>query len=876
MTKPDSPFILTTTAQQARFLRDYWPTQNLSRETSAWERPQILSFSAWLHQCWTTWLESNVDLPLLLRPEQERYLWQETFPVTANNPFLRISALVEQAMKAYRTLHEWDIDPHNPTFDLIPHTEEIALFIEWKRKFEARCKSEQLLPAAQLTKQIQQTILSDEIRRIVLPEAIQTYRIEDWPPTAQQLIAALEQQDIVCSSFKLPKQTENSCFIELENEQNELLTVAHWSKNHLQKGSQRIGIIFPNLSEKRTTIAQVFSETLVPKSAVHPIPSSQRPFALSGNASLLADPYIYIALQWLQFLHNGLSLAETGVLLRSPFLLDKEELDARTQIDLRLRTAGNPHILLPTLLFHAENLDQKLNRCPQLSATLQTLHTQLKTRTTATEWAKRFTHWLTIVSWNKNATENEQAFFIYDQWREALNRFSALGDFIGDISFGRALTELLQTLQQLPATAPNTTAPIQILSREEARGLQFDALWIAGCHTQHWPKTEPLNPFLPREWQMAHLPFTDPQKALVTAQKEISAFQHAASEVIFSAPAQIDGQETIASSLFADLPRKKPSDWHPSPQQPWWQIPIQSETVTEPQTPLPHSQMQGGSSVLTDQSQCPFRAFIRHRLQAKKLETEHIGLDARERGILLHKILEQCWDHPDLQRDQKNLKNLSDDSIRALAEFAVAAVVQTFQQSRTDRIGNRFAQNEQERLIELTFHALKLDQQRAVPFTIEAMEEKQLAELSSLAITLKMDRIDQVEINGEKKRVLIDYKTGSVSATKWQGERPEELQLPLYATQLEAVTAVLYEEIRSDSLAYKGETEFEEILDGIPKNIAKIKPNENWEQQLSDWQTAIQKLAAEFKAGEAQIAPLKGKQNCQYCGLEMICQVEFS
>ena len=51
----------------------------------------------------------------------------------------------------------------------------------------------------------------------------------------------------------------------------------------------------------------------------------------------------------------------------------------------------------------------------------------------------------------------------------------------------------------------------------------------------------------------------------------------------------------------------------------------------------------GGADLFRDQSQCPFRAFARHRLHSRELAEADIGLDAAQRGTLLHQLMEKIW-----------------------------------------------------------------------------------------------------------------------------------------------------------------------------------------------------------------------------------------
>ena len=103
---------LTATAHQARFLRDRWSVQQLQSGKMGWESPEILSIQAWMRQQWDRLLQQGVELPLLLRPYQERLLWQKLLhSVLSEQPhFLRQYGLVDPALQASRLFAGWHVD----------------------------------------------------------------------------------------------------------------------------------------------------------------------------------------------------------------------------------------------------------------------------------------------------------------------------------------------------------------------------------------------------------------------------------------------------------------------------------------------------------------------------------------------------------------------------------------------------------------------------------------------------------------------------------------------------------------------------------------------------------------------------------------------
>ena len=50
--------------------------------------------------------------------------------------------------------------------------------------------------------------------------------------------------------------------------------------------------------------------------------------------------------------------------------------------------------------------------------------------------------------------------------------------------------------------------------------------------------------------------------------------------------------------------------------------------------------IRGGARILQLQAACGFRAFAERRLWATELESVELGMDARESGTVVHKVLE--------------------------------------------------------------------------------------------------------------------------------------------------------------------------------------------------------------------------------------------
>src|SRR3546814_21185892 len=70
---------------------------------------------------------------------------------------------------------------------------------------------------------------------------------------------------------------------------------------------------------------------------------------------------------------------------------------------------------------------------------------------------------------------------------------------------------------------------------------------------------------------------------------------------------------------------------------------VDLEAVDDAHGPGPRggAVLRGGTSVLGDQARCPFRGYALHRLAIRALETPAHGLQAYDRGNLVHDVLER-------------------------------------------------------------------------------------------------------------------------------------------------------------------------------------------------------------------------------------------
>ena len=182
------------------------------------------------------------------------------------------------------------------------------------------------------------------------------------------------------------------------------------------------------------------------------------------------------------------------------------------------------------------------------------------------------------------------------------------------------------------------------------------------------------------------------------------------------------------------------------------------------------------------------------------------GLSPGDRGNLIHRVMEGVWSkdmggHVHLTSHADLLNATSAGTLRPLVAEHTAAAIRSLNAEHGDPWQRAYLKAEEERAIDLVMDWLAIESARQ-PFQVVTVEEKSTIQVGDLALSVRADRIDQVA-GGE---LLIDYKTGEVSTASWEGPRPEQPQLPLYAAFGDAKNLIgaVFAQMRPSKMAFKG------------------------------------------------------------------------
>jgi RecB family exonuclease len=233
------------------------------------------------------------------------------------------------------------------------------------------------------------------------------------------------------------------------------------------------------------------------------------------------------------------------------------------------------------------------------------------------------------------------------------------------------------------------------------------------------------------------------------------------------------------------------------------------------------------------------------------MEEPSDGLDASERGKLVHELMRSLWS---VLKDSSSLAGNLEPAIDQAADAAVKEL----------KLEGRIAELERARLARLAREWLDLEKTRP-DFSVLHLEEKRTLEFTGLEFGARIDRMDKLASGGH---AIIDYKTGgSITPRRWDPPRPDEPQLALYAVAAkEEITAVAFAKVRPGEMRFMGYSRDD-------KAIPEVRKAKAWQPLLRAWKEEAERLGTTFAAGDAGVDPKKDLMTCRYCGLETLCRV---
>ena len=668
--------------------------------------------------------------------------------------------------------------------------------------------------------------------------------------------------------------------IALSNTAEELKCAILKSQQWLAKDKKaRIGLVVPALAEQRALVIRILSEAFKPNT-----------FNVAAPIPLRQYPLIDSALLVLSFFRE-ITIEALSRFLRSPFFKNaSREQNIRAALDVRMRRFSETVFTLEDVVTKMAVIMKKEAKLSHWTgfSDLQKwvlMRTKIRGKQRASLWRDQFLAMLHDLGWPGDRVLIPEELEIIEQWQKVLSDYVAMDRVLGEHRYGEAVFELQKLLQNTayaPSAMANTpaSAPIQVLGILEALGMPFDYLWVSGLSREAWPPQPLPNPFIPLSLQREYdLPQSSAAQALKMARQWTARLSQGGQEVIFSYPQRLEDRPVSVSGLIADIPEISLSDLgiaRDRDVQTSRPLSVEKTKILDNQDHAPPVEatetLKGGSQILKLQALCPFRAFAEIRLQAKPMPQQSLGLNAAQRGEIIHQILAYFWE--DL-RDQSALLALPSTILDHRIHAAIDKIFLNWQARYPKTLTPHYLKLEKKRTYALIEAFIALEKKRP-DFAVVSTEKKRVVCVEGLEMQIRIDRIDRVENQSE---LVIDYKTGQVSLGDWFSERLKEPQLPLYClTEAQKTAGLVFGLIRPDAIKYQGLVAKADLLPGVktPEKAKSLGCAASFSEQCDVWRQSISRLAREFMQGLARVQPLEGENTCKRCSLKPLCRIHSS
>ena len=882
-------------------LREFASTQARDASTlSGWQRPSVFAIDIYIQQLWQVAASQGIapfHKTTLLSRFDEQELWLQIVESSFDRyPLLNSEETASSVARSHQFFKQWKV-ASSDKLDHYQSAVDFQTFLDWSNQFEKACSKNSALSLSDAGKVI---ITNIEVLRQILPRKIGLINFNQAPPLYAELFEAFSRvSDVSRQGEETSGKQLGPSFAETDaastnrsyqNAKDEVAECIAWCQDKARQSTQaHIGIIV----DPARSLEAPIEEALFKASTSETIDSFDLSKILNryhSSEKLDETAHFNRAISLLSLNYDLVDSERFCRLLQSSFTAGAEcEIQSRIALETTLRKKAEAEIRLSQLRqFMLQETRQ--HYCPILAAALlefSELARHAGSHQTLRHWLQLFTKQLQALGWpGTGCTEDNQRLAV--QWQQSIQRFSASSAILGNISITKALRKLQTFLKQSNVNLNfDDRLQISMLNIEESQDLVFDHVWVLAADDKNFPQAINPVPFLPyRLQQELGMPNSSNQQQLETAiQQLVTLRKNTAGTMVISHHTLQDElsirpsallQEILFDEAATDTDNAKNEDDRERKPAAMARAKNHLERFQDVlHVPLqPDEEILGGTGLLSNQSNCPFRAFARNRLRATALEEFSHGLNPIARGNALHKALEN------MGLGIGNSKSLHERSLAELQRLvsASAKIATDFLRAHHPEIMTpAFSLLEQKRLSKLLNGFLAVEQQRA-EFTILQNEMAVSWKHSKLTLSLRIDRVDQLE---DGSLALIDYKTGKHTNYKWLDERPDDMQLPLYQIAIQnsdekPVSATLIYQLNAENIGLVSPIGISTLGVTVKTNSQAKNFAGDWPELHEFWNKTIYSLVQEFEDGLAAVAPARGYTTCQHCDLGPLCRVAES
>ncbi len=864
--------IVTDTQRLKHLIDDAYNLSSRAAGRTTWETAPVFTWDNWLRNLWQEYQHhAKKQPPLLLQHSQTKHLWEDVIARDIHQSFKEdfeyllwnISSTASNAKSAYQILCDYQIS-RDEFRDWM--SEDVRHFLGWMSKYESLLKRNHWIDSESLSSKM---ILLPDFADLIEGLKLAFVGFSNWTPQQQLLLEWLQKNGATVQRHEhsISDEAFQGPSFGFEDLDQELETCARWARATIEANPEahQVGIVIPGISDMQVRVRRMFSSILNPDSLLDGRQPSNLSFHVTVGTPLASTPLVVDSVNLLELTRSKIDIAVMQDIITSDRIKDwSKEWENRFLLADALVTVGGSAVTIKNVVQLA--IQNKHIQCPRLIMLLQSADRERKRAPKSAYfsfWGRFFVDWLarfteTEKHHRKLSFSELQA---HKAWMSALDSLSELGIVSSRVSADVAMAKLTRSLREKKIQPQAARVPIQIGEDVSMLGQSFTHMWILNMNNEIWPGSSAPNPFIPRNVQKSHkVPNSSPEILKQITDRRMSMLFGSSRNVVRSY-ARSDGGDSYQPSpmlgQFQEYQHDEESDL--SVYKDYQSVIAEARSQCEYFSDWKVrgvedlESLRSGRLIIKNQSNCPFRAFAEHRLNASALNSKAIGFNAMDKGSLAHRMFERIYDE---LTSKSELIQCGKSGYQNLARMAGEKILKTFNARRIQPLHDEWVHVELNRLVDLAGQWFDAETSNTrLDFEVIAREKNSEIDIEGMLVRIRIDRIDETS---DGKILVIDYKTGRCNLSDISAERPKDPQLMVYACAMGHVNDVVYAQVKRGEVYYKS-------LSRYKKHGYLFQP------EIDEWRETLSRLAKEFLEGKSDVDPLP--RACEYCHLDSLCRI---
>jgi len=810
--------VVTANRRLARVLSESFSVTQLNDGKRAWQSPSVLTWQDWLLSLSNKALDQK-GLPARINAHQSQVLWERCLQKEVRDSGSGISSLVRMSRDTQQRLADWRITIGEVA--RAAQSEDQKIFASVAGRYLSILDRERWVDDAGLADLVLQHLLDGKIR---LSGPVTFAGFERQRPSVVALMDALVASGNSAGFAPVGESIVNFALKSYESDTAEYRAAGAWAREQVEKSpNAHVAIIANDLDKDAEAIARQVREGATP-GWQHGHHSLYNAVNVSYGKRLSDYPAISTALLLLRWLVDDLPSTDVGLLLRSP-LLGSAAVAGRSRLELRLRQLPDrkwsPSMVTSEL--RGKDDDEDVVQWLTHLAAFSKRRRELPKSASPGAWALLVDEILKGFMWSSQTSLGSSDFQLINRWRELLNEFARLALVSSRMNAGTAIARLDMMAGEVVFQPEATNACIHLIGPLEASGIRFDALWVSGVTTAHWPSAGSPSPLVSRRLQEKHgMPDATPADTLYYANQMLTRLLASGGDVVCSHALSVEDEEqTVSDLLMAFGPdvqsQTSVPGWHARRLSARVGLMIEEDRIPEVSA---GEKISGGAGTIQRQLSDPFAAFVHGRMGARVIYPQAVGIPPTMRGNLIHDALHKLY--IDLPSSQTIRGWEGQELTDRIAGCVSAAFIR--HERNSDPVLQQLLVLEKSRVSELLRQFVAIDGHRG-EFQVADVEGVFEFVAGHIRLPLRFDRVDTL---CDKGIAILDYKTGSRKQLVNRKSEAQEIQLFVYACATDApVSALALVNVDSREICFDGagvgytdENEWPDLLQRVKGQIA--------------------------------------------------------